>query len=181
MAVISLGGIVVNRSIRTAGDELDEAIIHFMRSKYNLLIGETTAEDLKINIGSAYLVRSEGHKDKLAVVRGRDIESGLPRSIKVTESEIREAFAPVISKIVDEVADTIEETPPELVSDILERGIWLAGGGSQLPGLAKLIAERTKMPVWMADDPMTCVVRGCGKVLEDMTLLSKVKVTGGLR
>jgi rod shape-determining protein MreB len=185
MAVISLGGIVVNRSIRIAGDEMDEAIIHFMRTKYNLLIGQATAEDLKISIGSAYLpkksLKTEGYKDKLAVVRGRDIESGLPKSIKVSESEIREALSPVINEIVEAIGETIEEAPPELVGDILERGIWLCGGGSQLPGLANLVAERTRMPVWLAEDPMTCVVRGCGKVLDDYDLLSKVRVTGGLR
>jgi len=181
MAVISLGGIVVSRSIRVAGDEMDEAIIRFMHTKYNLLIGDATAEDLKINIGSAYLPRKSENKEKLAVVRGRDIESGLPRSLKVSETEIREALSPVISEIVEEVGETIEETPPELVAEILERGIWICGGGAQLPGLGSLIAERTKMPVYLADDPMTCVVRGCGKVLFDPVLLSKVKVTGGLR
>lgn len=181
MAVISLGGIVVNRSIRTAGDEMNEAVTYFMRTKYNILIGEGTAEEIKIGIGSAYLPKKADVKEKLTVVRGRDIESGLPRSLKITGSEIREAISSVIKEIVEAVGETIEETPPELVADILERGIWLCGGGSQLPGLPNLIAERTKMPVYLADDPMTCVVRGCGKVLSDPVLLSKVRVTGGLR
>jgi rod shape-determining protein MreB len=183
MAVISLGGIVINKSIRVAGDEMDEAIINHIRLKYGVLLGERTAEDVKIAIGSAL---PEENKDKEtperhAVVRGRDLETGLPRSFKVSETEIREALSPVVSQIVDNVADLIEETPPELVADILERGITMGGGGSQLRGLDRLVAERTKMPVWVSDDPMTCVVRGCGKLLDEIELLNKVRVTGGLR
>jgi len=177
IAVISLSGIVVNKSIRIAGDEMDEAISSFARLKYSILLGEKTSEEVKLSIGSAAPLESE----KQFVVRGRDLETGLPKSIKFNSSEIREALSPIVLQIVEGVAETIEETPPELVSDILERGIALAGGGSLLPGLADVIAERTKMPVWIAPDPLTCVVRGCGKVLEDEKLLNRVKVTGGLR
>ncbi len=177
VAIISLGGIVVNRSLRIAGDELDEAIIAYSRTRYNLLIGERTAEDLKISIGSAGPLKNE----KETVIRGRDLETGLPKSIRVSSTEIREAIAGPVQMIIEAIADTIEETPPELVADVMERGITLAGGGAQLPGLAERIARETKMPVWVADDSMTCVVRGCGKVLENAELLEKVKVSGGLR
>lgn len=177
MAVISLGGIVVSRCLRIAGDEMDEAIISFCRLKYSLLIGETTAEEVKIQIGSAYPLDEE----KNTVIRGRDLETGLPKSIKIGSAEIREALAPVLNEITEGIAEVIEETPPELVGDLMERGLALAGGGSLLQGMEKLIAQETKMPVWRADDPQTCVVKGCGKVLEDEELLAQVKVTGGLR
>lgn len=177
MAVISLGGIVVSRCLRTAGDEMDEAIIAFCRLKYSLLIGETTAEEVKMQIGSAYPLAEE----KNTVIRGRDLETGLPKSIKIGSAEIREALAPVLNEITEGIAEIIEETPPELVGDLMERGLALAGGGSLLAGMEKLVAQETKMPVWRADDPQTCVVKGCGKVLEDEALLAQVRVTGGLR
>ncbi len=177
IAVISLGGIVIERCLRIAGDEMDEAVISYMRLKYSLLLGEATAEEIKIQLGSAY----PQEKIRQAIIRGRDLETGLPKSLRVGSEEIREAITPVIRQIVDQLSEVIEETPPELVSDIVARGITLCGGGSQLAGLDKLIAEETKMPVWVADDPMTAVVRGCGKVLEDVSLLKKVRVTGGLR
>lgn len=173
IAVLSLGGIVVSRSIRIAGDEMDEAIVNFMRLKYSLLIGEPTAEDIKIAVGSAYPVDKT---ERLQVVRGRDIETGLPKSIRVSESEIRETLASVIHEIVEGIAETIEETPPELIGDIMGHGIVLAGGGSLIRGIDKLIATEVKMPVWVTDDPQTAVVRGCGKLLDDETLLRKVKV-----
>lgn len=175
IAVLSLGGIVVNRSIRTAGDEMDEAITAFLRLKYSLLIGEQTAEDIKITVGSAY---QTGKDDKQTVVRGRDIETGLPKTIRIGEGEIREALTSVVRDIIDALTETIEETPPELTSDIIEHGIVLAGGGSLLRGIDKLISLELKMPVWITDDPQTAVVRGCGKLLEDAPLLSKVKVAG---
>lgn len=179
IAVISLGGMVLNRSLRVAGDELDEAIVSYMRTRYGMLIGEKTAEDVKIEIGSAYPL------DKIdsaaTVIRGRDLASGLPKSIKVSAAEIREALTPVISQIISTIQEVLEETPPELLTDIVERGIYLAGGGALLRGLDKKIAEETKLPVWIADDPLTTVVRGCGEVLDNLDLLSKVKVTGGLR
>lgn len=173
IAVLSLGGIVVNRSIRIAGDEMDEAIISFLRLKYSMLIGEQTAEDIKISVGSAYPV---GKSDRQTVVRGRDIETGLPKSIRVGETEIREALMPVISEIIDGITETIEETPPELLGAIMEHGIVLAGGGALLTGMDKSIATEIKMPVWVTDDPQTAVVRGCGKLLDNETLLTKVKI-----
>lgn len=180
MAVISLGGIVVSRCLRIAGDEMDEAVISFCRLKYSLLIGETTAEEVKIQIGSASSL-STGEEERQTVVRGRDLETGLPKSIKLGSGEIREALAPVLNQIIEGLSDLIEETPPELVGDLIERGIALAGGGSLLRGIDKLLAQETKMSVWRADDPQSCVVKGCGKVLEDEKLLEKVRVTGGLR
>jgi rod shape-determining protein MreB len=201
VAVISLGGIVVNRSLKVAGNDMDAAIIHYIRLRHGLVIGEKTAEEVKIGIGSAY---KKGHKiktkeqkikeqledieidegkrgEKVALVRGRDIETGLPRSLRVTESEIREAISPVISEIVDSVMDVIEETPPELTSDILEHGILLTGGGSLLSGVDDLIIDKTKIPVTLIEDPLTTVVRGCAKLLNDPETLNRVKVTGGLR
>ncbi|KKW10237.1 MAG: Rod shape-determining protein mreB [Microgenomates group bacterium GW2011_GWC1_49_7] len=173
IAVLSLGGIVVNRSIRIAGDEMDEAIVNFMRLKYSLLIGEPTAEDIKIAVGSAYPVDKI---ERQTVVRGRDIETGLPKSIRVNEGEIRETLASVIHDIIEAISETIEETPPELIGDIMEHGIVLAGGGALLRGIDKLVATEVKMPVWVTDDPQTSVVRGCGKLLDDEALLRKVKV-----
>lgn len=183
IAVISLGGMVLNRSLRVAGDELDEAIVGYLRMRYGLLIGERTAEDVKIEVGSAHenwaTDKSNGKLE--TVVRGRDLATGLPKSLKITEQEIREALNPIINEIVGAIQEVLEETPPELLSDIVERGIFLAGGGALIRGLDKKIAEETKIPVWVANDPLTAVVRGCGRVLDDLNLLSKVKVTGGLR
>jgi rod shape-determining protein MreB len=175
IAVISLGGIVIGRSIRIAGDEMNEAIINYARLKYSLLLGEPTAEEVKINIGSA-----SGTKEKFFVVRGRDLEAGLPKSIKLSSTEVREALAPIVQQIVGSIVDTLEETPPELISDIMERGIVMAGGGALLPGIEKVVEEATKMPTYVAEDSITCVVRGCGAVLEDMSLLDKIRVTRGL-
>lgn len=187
IAIISLGGIVVSKSLIVAGDDMDRAISHYIRLRHGLLIGDRTAEELKIKIGSAYQVQHkkiEGEtpqSDRLAVVRGRDIESGLPKSLRVTEAEVREALSPVLTKIIDAIGDILEEAPPELTSDILEHGILLTGGGSLLPGFDSLISERTHIPVIRSEDPLTSVVRGAGKVLEDETLLSRVKVIGGLK
>lgn len=175
IAVISLGGIVLGRSIRIAGDEMDEAIINYVRLKYSLLLGQPTAEEVKISIGSAI-----SSKDKFGVVRGRDLETGLPKSIKLASSEIQEALSPILQEIIVNIVDTLEETPPELTSDIMERGILLAGGGALISGIDKVISEAAKMPVFIADDPLTCVVRGCGILLEDNVLLKKVRVTKGL-
>ena len=177
IAVISLGGIVVNKSLRVAGDEMDEAIIHFMRLKYNVLLGERTAEEIKMTLGNAHATTTE----KVMVIRGRDLESGLPRSIKIMATEVREALMPVLREITGAVGDLIEETPPELVSDILERGVVMCGGGSMIAGIDKLMSEETRMPVYITEDPMTAVVRGCGMVLDDMKLLNKVRVVGGLK
>jgi rod shape-determining protein MreB len=189
IAVISLGGIVVNRSLKVAGYEMDQAIIHYIRLRHGLIIGEKTAEDVKLKIGSAYhknqkpkTKNAEGEdSERVALVRGRDVEKGLPRSLRITESEIREAIGPVISQIVDSVMEVVEETPPELTSDVLEHGILLTGGGALIKGIDELIVERTKLPVTIVEDPLTTVVRGCAKLLEDQNLLNQVKVTGGLR
>ncbi|OGM26986.1 rod shape-determining protein [Candidatus Woesebacteria bacterium RIFCSPLOWO2_01_FULL_39_23] len=175
MAVISMGGIVVGRSIRVAGDEMNEAIVNYVRLKYSLLLGEATAEEVKIAIGT-----SRDEKEKYFVARGRDLETGLPRSLKLSSSEISEALSETIREIVGNIVETLEETPPELVSDIMEKGIILAGGGSLIPGIESVISEKTKMPVVVAEDPMSCVVRGCGALLEDSALLEKIRLTRGV-
>lgn len=177
IAVISLGGMVINRSLRVAGDELDQDIINYVKMRYGLLIGEKTAENIKIEVGSATPLKEE----KETVIRGRDLSSGLPKSLKISSTEIREALSGTVNQIIGTITEVLEETPPELLSDILERGLFVTGGGSLLRGLDKKIAEETKIPVYIADDPLTTVVRGCGKVLENLDLLAKVKVTGGLR
>lgn len=162
IAVIALGGIVINHSIRIAGDEIDEAIIQFARREYNLLIGERMAEKAKIAAGSAYPLDEEIK----VVLRGRDLLTGLPKAIEVSSVELREGIAGPVNAIVTEVRAALEETPPELVADIMEHGIMLAGGGSLLHGLDKRIAAETKMPVHIAQDPLSCVARGAGKMVE---------------
>ena len=190
IAIISLGGIVVSKSLKVAGQEMDRAILHYVRLRHGLLMGERTAEDVKIKIGSAYIRKSEKDpnseirtpkSDRMAVVRGRDIETGLPKSLRVTEVEIREALASVLAEIMEAISDVLQEAPPELTNDILTHGILLTGGGSQLSGLDQLIVEHTRIPVVLSEDPMTSVVRGTGKVLENDELLQRVKVVGGLK
>jgi len=183
IAVISLGGIVIGRSLRVAGDEMDEAIINYVKLKYSVLLGQPSAEAIKISIGSAiaFDTKSQSLSSKTQIVRGRDLETGLPRSVKLTDGEIREALSPTIQEIITGISDTLEETPPELVSDIMEKGIYLAGGGSLIHGIDRAIADATKMPVFIADDPLTCVARGCGKLLENPTMLSKLKITKGFK
>lgn len=173
VAVVSLGGIVAARSLRIAGDELNEDIIQFARDEYNLMLGERTAEDIKIKIGSAYPLE----KKKEAVMRGRDLVTGLPKAITVDSDQIRGALAKSVATIVDSIKMTVEETPPELVADIMDKGIMLAGGGALLKGLDRLVSLNTKMPVYIADDPLTCVVRGAGLVLEDLDKLKDTLVT----
>lgn len=185
IAIISLGGIVVSRSLRFAGDDMDQAILHYARLRHGMLLGEKTAEDIKIKIGSAYEGFSQKSKEKessekVMIVRGRNIETGLPKSLKITSSDIREALSPVMTRIIEGIVDVLEEAPPELTSDILEHGILLTGGGANLENLDKLIMERTHIPVVLAEEPLTTVVKGTAKVLEDETLLNRVKVTGGL-
>lgn len=177
IAVISLGGIVVERSLRLAGKQMDEAIISFMRLKYSLLLGEQTAEEVKMKIGSALPQEKEKH----VVVRGRDLEKGLPKSVKISSVEIREAIAPVVRRIVDGVSSILEEMPPELVTDIVTRGIQLCGGAARLNGLDTLISQEVKMPVYVPQKAEDAVVIGCAAVLEDDRLLQKVRVSGGLR
>lgn len=185
IAIISLGGIVVSKSLKIAGDDMDKAISHYVRLRHGLLLGERTSEDLKIKIGSAFDLRDEKTNgegaNRMAVVRGRDIETGLPKTLRVTETEVREALSPILTKIIDAIVGILEESPPELTSDILEHGIFLTGGGSLLPGFDKLIMERTHIPVIRSEDPLTSVVRGTGKVLEDEILLQRIKVIGGLK
>jgi rod shape-determining protein MreB len=163
VAVISLGGIVINHSIRTAGDEIDEAVIQFARREYNLLIGERMAERAKIACGSAYPLDEEIK----VVLRGRDLLTGLPKAVEISSVEIREGIAGPVNTIVQEVRAALEETPPELVADILEHGITLAGGGSLLHGLDRRIAAETRMPVYIGEDPLSCVARGAGKMVEN--------------
>jgi rod shape-determining protein MreB len=173
VAVISLGGIVVSRSIRIGGDEMDQDIVTFARREYNLFLGERTAEDIKIAIGSAY----PGDWDAQRVsLRGRDLLTGLPRSVEVGADQIREAIEPSVVQIVDTIKDTIEETPPELVADIMDQGIVIAGGGALLAGLDRRVADATQMPVHVADDPLTCVARGTGIVLQELDQMARVLV-----
>ncbi len=173
VAVISLGGIVASRSLRIAGDELNEDIIQFARDEYNLLLGERTAEDIKIAIGSAYPMEERLE----AVMRGRDLVTGLPKAITIDSDQIRQALSKSVLSIIDAIKMTVEETPPELVADIMDKGIYLAGGGALLRGLDRLISLNTKMPVHIADDPLTSVVRGTGLVLEDIDFLKEVLMT----
>jgi rod shape-determining protein MreB and related proteins len=188
IAIISLGGIVVGKSLRIAGGEMDNAIIHYVRLRHGLLMGERTAEDVKIKIGSAYEKKpvkngknKEERTERMTIVRGRDIETGLPKSLRLTEVEIREALAPVLSQILEGISDVLQEAPPELTNDILAHGILLTGGGSMLSGFDQLIVERTHIPVILSEDPLTSVVRGTGKVLENDQLLQRIRVVGGLK
>ncbi len=173
VAVISLGGIVVAKSIRVAGDEMDEAIIAHCRENYRLLIGERTAEEIKIRLGSAFELREETSMD----VRGRDLVSGLPKTFTVTSSEIRDSLREPIRVIVDGIRSTLEKTPPELSSDIMDMGITLAGGGALLRGLDKHIQKETSINVKIAKDPLECVALGTGKALDEIEVLKKVLIT----
>ena len=172
IAVISLSGIVCGRSLKIGGDVMDADITTYVRSRWGLALGEKTAEDLKITLGSAYL--SEGEKEM--VVRGLDLEKGLPRSIKLTTSHIRESLSPSLNTIVYAIKDVIHDAPPDLVSDIAERGIVVCGGGALIPGIHKLISAETKMPVIIAQEPLFCVARGCAALLLADDLLNKVKI-----
>jgi rod shape-determining protein MreB len=170
IAVISLGGIVVSHSIRIGGDEMDQDIINYARREYNLLLGDRTAEDVKIAVGSAY----PGEWDEQRVtLRGRDLLTGLPRAVEVSAVQIREAIEPSVVQIVETIKDTIEDTPPELVADIMDQGLVLAGGGALLQGLERRVAEATQMPVRIADDPLTCVARGTGIALQELTTMER--------
>ncbi|HEX9745679.1 MAG TPA: rod shape-determining protein [bacterium] len=170
VAVISLGGIVNAVSMRIAGDEFDESIVNFAKTKYNLLIGERTAERIKIEIGSAFALKEE----LTTLMQGRDLVTGLPKTVRVTSPEIREALAPRVNTIVRAVKDALEKTSPELSADVYERGIMLAGGGALLKNLDKRIAQATGIPTFLAEDPLTAVVRGTEKVLEDIERLRHV-------
>ena len=172
IAVISLWGIVCGRSLKIGGDVMDSDITSYVRSRWGLALGEATAEDLKITLGSAYLSDAE----REMVVRGLDLEKGLPRSIKLTTSHIRESLAPSLNTIVYAIKDVIHDAPPDLVSDIAERGIVVCGGGALIPGIHKLISQETKMPVTIAQEPLFCVARGCAALLLTDDLLEKVKI-----
>jgi rod shape-determining protein MreB and related proteins len=174
IAVIALSGIVTATSIRVGGDELDRAVVQFLKKKYNLLIGDRTAEQIKIEIGSAVELEPELETR----VKGRDLVGGIPKTITLTSSEVREALSEPISQIVDAVRISLERTPPELASDILDRGIILSGGGALLRGLDQRLREETSLPINVVEDPLTCVVRGTGKVLENLQEYSKVLMSG---
>jgi len=170
VAVISMGGIVASRSLRVAGDELNESIIEYARESFNLLLGERTAEEIKMNIGSAVTLSEPMEM----AMKGRDLITGLPKEIIVTDEQIRQALAKPMNLIIDAIKTTIEETPPELVADIMEKGIVLAGGGALLKKFDTLVATATETKVYVADDPISCVVRGAGIVLEDLKSLEEV-------
>lgn len=173
IAVLSLGGVVISSSIRVAGDEMNENIVQYARDTFNLLIGPRSAEDIKIAIGSVYPLAETLH----IRMRGRDLITGLPKEVNVNDAHIREAISPSVRVIVNSIKNVVEEIPPEIISDIMHRGIMLAGGGALLRGLDRLIGEETKIPVVIADDPLTCVARGAGVVVEDLENLKDVLVT----
>lgn len=170
VAVISLGGIVTAKSVRVAGDKMDEAIIQHLKKNYNLLIGERTAENIKINIGSALWEGPEEHYE----VRGRDLVSGLPKTLQISSLEIQQALKETVEQILEGIKVCLEKTPPELASDIMDRGIVMAGGGSLLRGLDKLISRETDMPVYVCEEPLLAVARGTGKVLENIEDLKRL-------
>ncbi|MDD2553992.1 MAG: rod shape-determining protein [Desulfotomaculaceae bacterium] len=172
VAVISLGGIVTSRSIRIASDEMDEAIINHVKRTYNLMIGERTAEQIKILIGSAYPSETIETEE----VRGRDLVSGLPKTVQITSAEIYKALSEPVASIIEGIKNTLENTPPELAADIMDRGIVMAGGGALLQGLDRLVIEETGMPVHMAEEPLLAVAYGAGRVLENIDVLRKVLI-----
>ncbi len=172
IALISLGGIVLSKSLRVAGDEMNENIIQYVRDSYNLLIGERSAEEAKIQVGSAYVLE----QSLSTQIRGRDLLTGLPKEINLTDADLRTALTPSLKTMVNAVKAVVEEIPPELTSDILKKGIVFAGGGSLLRGIDKLVSEATLMPVVIAEDPLTCVARGAGIVVEDLEVLKDVLI-----
>jgi rod shape-determining protein MreB len=172
VAVMSMGGVVVSRSLRVAGDEMDEDIVQYMRSKYNLLIGLRMAEQAKMAIGSAYHLPEE----KTMVLRGRNLVTGLPDAVEVSSVEIREAMAGSIQTIIDTVKDALDEAPPEIISDLMETGVCLAGGGALVQALDRRLSDELHVRVWVAEDPMSCVARGAGMILEDLEALKRLLV-----
>ncbi len=169
VAIISLGGLVTARSVRVAGDEMDEAIVQYVKRTYNMLIGERTGEEIKMAIGSAY---STG-KEEAMEIRGRDLVTGLPRTLRITSEEVRKALAEPVAAIIEAIKVTLENTPPELAADIMDRGIVMTGGGSLLKGLDVLVSKETGMPVHVSDEPLLCVVKGAGKVLDVLHILKR--------
>ena len=172
LAVFSMGGIVISRSLRVAGDEMDEDIVNYIRNKHNLLIGERMAERIKIAIGSAYPLKEE----KTMNVRGRNLVRGLPEAIEISSVEIREALSGSVKIITDTIKDAINEIPPEVIADLMEEGVRMTGGGSQLQGFAERLSDELHMRVWLAEDSMTCVARGAGMILDDLDNLSRFLV-----
>lgn len=179
LAVISLGGIVVNKTIKITGEDIDMAIVNYLRLKYSILIGMPTAEELKINLGS--VLPTKDIEDKKAVIRGRDLATGLPRSIRIDGAEIREAISPFFYQICGVINDIIQQTPPELLGDITQRGIFLTGGLVSLSGIGQLVSEETKINAICVNEPSTVVVRGCGLVIEDKKLMARLLLAGGLK
>ncbi len=169
VAVISLGGIVVAQSIRVGGDEMDEAIINWVKREYKLMIGSQTSEEVKLEIGSAYPL----HEEVQAEIRGRDMITGLPKTVVLSSEEVREAMEEPVSQIVDAVKSTLDKTPPELASDIMDRGIMLAGGGALLQGLDERLRQETEMPIHVAESPLTCVAVGSGRSLEEFEVMRR--------
>ncbi len=172
VAVLSMGGVVVSRSLRVAGDEMDQDIVQYVRTKYNVLVGERIAEQVKWNIGSAFPLPVE----KMAEVRGRNLVTGLPESIEISSIEVREALSQSVSVIIDTIKDALDEVPPEIVADLMDNGICLAGGGALLHGLADRLSDELNLRVFVAEDPLTCVVRGTGIVLDDFKTYSRLLV-----
>ena len=177
VAVISLGGIVVSTSLKIAGDELDEDITNYVKREMNLAIGETTAEEIKLKIGCALPLMADTPME----IRGRDLTTGLPKTVTITSSQVQEAIAESIWKIVESVKQTLEKTPPELASDIMEKGIVLAGGGALIQNLDKLLSIKTGMPVYVAEEPLDCVVKGTEKTVEDLEKLKAVLINSRKR
>ncbi len=173
IAVISLGGIVTSCSIRIGGDEMDSSIVSYIKREYNLMIGERTAEDIKINIGSAIV----NGVDKTMDIRGRDLVSGLPKTLNIKATEIRDALSEPVYKIIDAVKSTLEKTPPELAADVMDHGIMMTGGGALLTNLDKLLSHETGMPVLVSEDALSCVGEGTGRSLENIELLKRVVMT----
>ncbi len=174
VAVISLDGVVYSKAVRVGGDKMDESIMAFIKRRYNLMIGDMTAEMIKINIGSVY--KTEGSEQRTMEIKGRDLISGIPKTLTINEAEIREALTEPVNVILDTIRVILENTPPELAADIVDRGIILAGGGALLKGLDLLIRQETGLPVFIADDPLSAVVRGVGKMLDDIEMLRRVSI-----
>jgi len=172
VAVMSTGGVVASRSLRVAGDEMDQDVVQYLRNKYNLLIGQGIAEQIKWQIGSAYPL----HTEKTMEVRGRNLVTGLPETVEVSSVEIREALSGSVQVIIDTVRDALDEIPPEIVSDLMDIGICLAGGGALLQGLAERLTDELKLRVWVAEDPLTCVARGAAMIFEDFDVLARYLV-----
>ena len=177
VAVISLGGIVVSQSVRVGGDELDEAIVSYVKKEYKLMIGSQTAEEVKLEIGSAYPLREEVQ----AEIRGRDMITGLPKTVVLSSEDVRDALEEPVAQVVDAVKSTLDKTPPELASDIMDRGIMLAGGGALLQGLDERLRQETEMPIHLAESPLTCVAVGSGRSLEEFEVIKKASSNGRRR